>query len=156
MKSIYELTLEEVLEKGMNEAEVLFNQDDILLAGYTLFLVKKRYSYENQPIPKIVLDIESKFDKCIVEKYPKKVKEALEKEDYFRAVNLFFSISLKYSRENKKLPLELYPLKELLVEKLNHIYNKVEDSREDQVFNCTKHLYENFRDNYDISRFEER
>lgn len=117
-------SLEEFLERGLEEAKQLFEQDLPLLADYTLFLIRDKYKSAGISPPPEVEQLQEKFREKTKQIYPAKIKEEIAQGNLEEAMGKFLSLVLPYSREAPKtnpmpphIPGEFYHLVTLIEEK---------------------------------------
>ncbi|MEK6840521.1 MAG: hypothetical protein AABX79_01050 [Nanoarchaeota archaeon] len=108
------LSLEEILTKGLAEARVLINKDKPLLADYTLFLIRQEYSNKGKMVPQEILKLEEQIKRKILSSSFKQIQTALQNKEYKKAAHLFVTLVPFYNKQHKKIPLELYALKEAI------------------------------------------
>jgi|SRR3989344_6947245 len=96
---IDDLSLEEVLEKGLSEADQLFKKGNPLLANYTLFLVAKKYENEEAAVPAEVEQLRQDIKENIKQTYPAKIEKEIKEGDLRKAMGSFLSLSVSYTRD---------------------------------------------------------
>lgn len=116
MNPLNDLSLEDLLQRGLQEANEQFKENAPELALYSLYLVEKRFKREGKPTPVEIQDFIRKMGEEIRRTYPQKIKEALQNGDVEDAMDMFHSLGIRYSQD-QKLPASLYESLEIIRER---------------------------------------
>ncbi len=106
-----EISLEEILVRGLRRAREWFEADSLTWVEQTLLEIGAEYKRRGVAVPLAVFDLRREIDSEMEKGYPDRIAEAIAENNYSVAVRLFVPMVLKYNREERRIPLAYWKIR---------------------------------------------